>query len=677
MARTPIVVVLISLAAASHPALAQDLLDDVITLSPLTLNVSRYARLPTSSNNVENTTTQQIISMTTRPDDNALYVSSQNGRVHRVVDNGNGTGATSLWFDVNNEIDVQGSNSFHGGLRSIAFHPDFGNANKPGYGKFYASVMVDGDATADTTYLGNSTGPSSRDSLIAEWTLDRTNGQIAGFRELFRVRNPEFDHPLKQATFNPTSVPGDEDYGLLYIAHGDGSRFGTGAGTGQVADDALGKILRIDPLDPDGDGPLRYATPGNWFANDGNNSTLAEIYSMGHRNPHHLTFARDATGQSHLLVAEVGQDNIEEVNVSVNGGNFGWNERTGTFVYKDTTQLPPSANGYGFVDPLPADDAQLNDYIYPALQIDHDDTTGTGTDGARRIGIAGGFVSTSSSQPGLGGRYFFGDFAEKNTNLPESSGGQIYSVRIEDLLSQHTQLADNETPDDLTWIDDFDRHQFLFNGAVYDDFVDLLAANGTSGSRADFRFGQGPQGEFFLSSKRNGTIYRIDNVFSESPWPVPAGDFDSDADFDCNDIDVLVAAIAANSIDAMFDLNGDGNVNAGDITTWLATAGANNLPSGGAYLHGDANLDGVVDTSDFNIWNANKFTNIAAWCSGDFNADGFIDTSDFNLWNGNKFQSSLIVVPEPEFAPMLFLALAVFLRFTKRDPTSQRAKAVH
>ena len=78
-------------------------------------------------------------------------------------------------------------------------------------------------------------------------------------------------------------------------------------------------------------------------------------------------------------------------------------------------------------------------------------------------------------------------------------------------------------------------------------------------------------------------------------------------------------------------------------------AGAENLPSQGAYLLGDANLDGVVDGQDFIEWNTNKFTSQAAWTLGDFSADGIVDGQDFILWNSNKFQSSdaISAVPEP------------------------------
>ena len=139
------------------------------------------------------------------------------------------------------------------------------------------------------------------------------------------------------------------------------------------------------------------------------------------------------------------------------------------------------------------------------------------------------------------------------------------------------------------------------------------------------------------------------------------GDFDNNGLYDCDDIDMLVAAVAAASNQVSFDLTGDGLVNLDDVNAWLAQAGQVNLGEGKAYLAGDANLDGFVDASDFNVWNVNKFTTHPGWCAGDFNADGSIDTSDFNVWNMNKFASSdlALSVPEPQNLTMLVLGLAI------------------
>ena len=129
-----------------------------------------------------------------------------------------------------------------------------------------------------------------------------------------------------------------------------------------------------------------------------------------------------------------------------------------------------------------------------------------------------------------------------------------------------------------------------------------------------------------------------------------SGDFDGNGDFACDDIDMLVAEIAAGTNGAPFDLTGDGSVNGADLDAWLAEAGAAELASGNAYLLGDATLDGDVNGQDFIAWNNHKFTSDAGWCGGDFNADGETDGQDFVVWNSNKFTSAdhmVSVVPEP------------------------------
>ena len=133
------------------------------------------------------------------------------------------------------------------------------------------------------------------------------------------------------------------------------------------------------------------------------------------------------------------------------------------------------------------------------------------------------------------------------------------------------------------------------------------------------------------------------------------GDFNNDGQWNCLDIDALSNAIATNSGDLSFDMNGDGVLSVADITDanvgWLAVGGTNNptQTGGNPFLPGDANLSGAVDGSDFGVWNTNKFTNATGWCAGNFNASDAVDGSDFGVWNANKFRSSAsaAVVPEP------------------------------
>ncbi len=475
-----------SLHAQSHPT------GPITTFSGATLRMKRYASIPTSP----------IISMTTQPlntGNEDLFVTTQNGNIYSLRDNGVGGVSVSSFFNYNTAVSqfvanpnngfvLDNSNSTHGGLRNISFHPEFALN-----GKFYTSALVDSPSgVAGLNYLGTTLANPAAESLVAEWTYDRQANQVSGYRELFRVQMPVFDHPVKQMSFNNFAKPGDDDYGLLYIAHGDGSQFSTTVGGG-APDNALGKVLRINPLQ---DGPSRYTTPGNVLA--GQPGYLPEIYTLGHRNPHHLSFARDDNGDTHIIVAEPGRDNIEEVNVLQNGGNYGWSSREGTWV-----QLPGSG-GYGVgvgIQPLPANEWQLNDFIYPAAQYDHDTSFGTGFAG---VSIAGGFTIQNNSDPQLQDQYIFLDHANAN--------GRVYQSALDELLGAHTQLADGELPAALSQAEIQRLHLTLDvdgDGDVdrtADDMNSLLQV-----SRNDSRFGRGSNGEMFISSKSTGQVYLVTN----------------------------------------------------------------------------------------------------------------------------------------------------------------------
>ena len=314
----------------------------------------------------------------------------------------NSTGRT-----INNE------NTFHGGLRGIAFHPDF-RSN----GKFYVSVVEDRPANpAQFIYLSDAAAIEA-DSVLVEWSVNPDTFEVdeGSYRGVFRVGIPEYDHPIKQIGFNPVAKVGNEDYELLYIGHGDGSRESSVAGDGEGTN-ALGKILRINPLLSGDDS---YSVPAtNPFV--GNPDMLDEVYCLGHRNPHHMAFLPD--GQ--LLVTEVGRDNIDEANLIVAGGNYGWSEREGAFVHPE---LDTVSNG---ITALPDDDAR-NDFIYLVIQFGH---TGAVGDTFTSQGLAGGFMMNNGSE--LDNQFFYVDFVKS---------GQLFHSTMNSIFDSQVQGA----PDRLT-----------------------------------------------------------------------------------------------------------------------------------------------------------------------------------------------------------------------------------
>ncbi len=482
----------------------QDLLGDEIGFSGAVLNLRTYADPDTGD--------KRIISMTAQPENTGnqdLFVTTQNGVVTALSKKGDTVEATK-WFDYNASVKqarkkarngylLDQTNEQHGGLRAVAFHPEFAEN-----GKFYTAALVRRPKNVSgLTYVGRRLDKPAAESLVAEWTFDREIGQVdpQSYRELFRVQMPVFDHPIKQIKFNPFAKPGDEDYGLLYVAHGDGSTQSTDAGDGLDPGDALGKVLRINPLQ---DGINSYTTPGNPFLIYP--ATLNEIYTLGHRNPHHFAFATSGD-RTHIIVADTGRDNIEEIDVLQPGGNYGWGDREGTFVHNRETG--PKGMGYGLdygVSALPDDEWAQNDYIYPAAQYDH--STGLG---GILIGsvMAGGYVIQNNSDPALQDQYIFADFGIHT--------GEVYQVGLAELLAAKTYLEDGEPPSALTQAP-LSRLKLTLDedgdgkpDVQAETLTDLLGVE-----RTDVRFGRGPKGEMFISCKTTGLVYLVTNTVPNS-----------------------------------------------------------------------------------------------------------------------------------------------------------------
>jgi len=416
--------------------------------------------------------------------DNRIFiVDEQDGHVYEITN----AQSPQLWFDISSAIqshtgrELDTSNLFHGGVRGIAFHPDFLNN-----GKFYASIMEERPTdTSSHFYISDDSGISA-DSVLVEWTADPATFamDISSYREVFRVGVPEYDHPIKQIAFNPHATPEDSDYGHLYIAHGDGSIESTLAGSGHN-NDALGKILRIDPLES---GDENYTMPAdNPFLYDA--SIPSEVFSYGHRNPHHLAFTADG----HLLATEAGRDNVDEINLVTSGSDYGWSEREGAFVHLDQGTV---LNG---IDALPANDA-FNGYVYPAVQFGHHSAAGSTF---TAVALGGGYVVENNSD--IAGEFFFIDFPKT---------GDLLHASLSDILAANT----TGDPATLTGAQayiatvKFD-HDSDPNTPALDNTIKEVIQSATgyvnTSDRLDVRIFQGPEGELYLSSKRNNRVYLV------------------------------------------------------------------------------------------------------------------------------------------------------------------------
>jgi hypothetical protein len=127
-------------------------------------------------------------------------------------------------------------------------------------------------------------------------------------------------------------------------------------------------------------------SPDNPFAQDNNPQTLGEILAYGLRNPHR--FSWDTMGERKMLIADIGQAFIEEINLGIQGPNYGWGEREGTWVITEENE--------NVLYPLPANDAKFN-YTYPVAQYDHDEPTNI--QGKYPVVIAGSYVYLGQTIP--------------------------------------------------------------------------------------------------------------------------------------------------------------------------------------------------------------------------------------------------------------------------------------
>lgn len=311
------------------------------------------------------------------------------------------------------------------GFLGFAFHPGYLDPGSPGYGKFYTYTSEPVAGPADFTVPKNA--PFDHQSVIAEWQVSAGNPDVADpatRREILRIDEPQANHNGGKLAFRP-----NEPY--LYISLGDGGAgrdVGDGhtpeIGNGQDLTNVLGKILRIDPLDPSLTGgsadPVsangNYRIPAtNPFIGSG--TAVHEIYAYGLRNPFRFSFDEPT---DRLIAADVGQANIEEVDLVEAGGNYGWNRKEGTFLFNSSD---------GSISPDPSPDPALRD---PVVEYTHADGSA----------IIGGFVSHGSDVPALEGKYVFGDYSQDGSGRLFYSNleGLIEELRVADPAEGFTQL---------------------------------------------------------------------------------------------------------------------------------------------------------------------------------------------------------------------------------------------
>ena len=351
------------------------------------------------------------------------------------------------------------------GLLGFAFHPDFGNPGTAGYGKLYIGFSGARKSAADApanplmAYISG-----HQESVISEWTAaDPSADVFAGtMRELLRV--PQFSptHNVGTLAFNPTAAAGSPDYGMLYACLGDGGGANDPHEHGQNRGTLLGSIIRIDPLGGGEDAP--YGIPAdNPFTDDAD--AVPELWAYGLRHAQHFSWGPDGR----LYINDIGQDQVEEVNLGVAGANYGWRVREGTFA----TAYGLGTLRIGQVYDLPADDGAFE---YPVAQYDH----GEG------YAIGSGYAYSGTRIDALKGKYVFGDITR----------GRLFAIDTAGLA------PGNPAP--------VEEVRLLFDGEER-DLLDVAGFANTyhGGMRADLRLGEDAEGELYLLTKGDGWIRKL------------------------------------------------------------------------------------------------------------------------------------------------------------------------
>jgi glucose/arabinose dehydrogenase len=304
----------------------------------------------------------------TNAGDDRLFVLEQKGRIRVFVNRGD-VETSDVFLDLRSEVHTAHNEE---GLLGLAFDPDYA-ANRHFYVYYSASTP--------------------RRSVLSRFTADADDPNVAdpgSERVVLEVPQPYGNHNGGALLFGPD--------GYLYVSLGDGGWANDPRGHGQDLTTLLGTILRIDVRGRADDGPYGVPTDNPFVGRAG---VRPEIWAYGLRNVWRMSFDR-VTGD--LWAGDVGQNNWEEINLIVKGGNYGWSIREGAHPFRAGTAAVP------LIDPV---------MEYPQRR------------GRELIGrsVTGGHVYRGRAAPGLVGAYIYGDYVTGRIWAFRYVGGTVVDQR--------------------------------------------------------------------------------------------------------------------------------------------------------------------------------------------------------------------------------------------------------
>ncbi len=423
---------------------------------------------------------------------------------------------------------------FANGLICFTFHPDYAHN-----GRFYTIHLEDPEADGPaepvitnfpgikaawtTTPLIPTPGRKFRDAILLEWTDTNTaNSTFEGTaRELMRVQMNGQVHPMGDLIFNPTARPGSRDWGVLYIACGDG-----GAGelkdpvmraNPQSLDNLVGKILRIVP---DLNAPIattnlsengQYRVPkDNPFA--AKPGARPEIWAYGIRNPARLIWDVDPANprSHHLLASVIGLYTWETVIEIHKGANYGYSLREGNQVLlgdNKVTELPADDRlpvRLRASDPATGTEEMVKP-TYPLLQYPHLQGGGDA--------ISSGYPYRGKALPALADKYLLADL----------STGNLWWVEYRKMLAADVSKPQTTVPLNpvkISWTRPGSTAAEVY-GSMYP--ITELAyhqrggtaknlpgfAKVPNGGRSDIHLWSDSKGDLYITSKSDGMIRKV------------------------------------------------------------------------------------------------------------------------------------------------------------------------
>lgn len=285
---------------------------------------------------------------------NRMFLVEQTGKIY-VFQNTPRVATRKLFLDLSNVVCNKHSET---GLLGMTLHPDF-KTNKT----FYLSYDTDKTGSLQSVIASYKVSENKPDSAL-----------VSSETRLLVVEDKYSNHNGGCILFGPDKY--------LYFSLGDEGSANDPQNNAQNLSSYWGKIHRINVADT-ANGKKYGIPPDNPFIKTP--GALGEIYAYGLRNTWRFNF--DLEDNNKIWAGDVGQNNLEEIDIITKGGNYGWRVMEGT---KCTPGVDKNCIDKNYKKPV---------WTYPRK------------DG---VSITGGYVYRGAKIPSLTGKYIYADYQYGN-----------------------------------------------------------------------------------------------------------------------------------------------------------------------------------------------------------------------------------------------------------------------